>query len=212
MEMRTKSLKTRGLLAFAATFIVLAFALPALSSYFLGASSSLCLDPTPANQIKSIQIFPEIKQRPFSHFFSQNGNPFLIRVHINPYYSSDKVPVLSIDTQTKQMIAYEDCDCKTTNGYSLFPFTSESMAQILTAYQAPHSPQQGAVDSAEVYEVLRIVSETDIRNSTALSGIPLKHYKFSYIFPEKANPDLLTCFLSSIVVGLAFARNKKEAS
>lgn len=197
------------MLAFAAMFLVLVFFLPALFSYFFGATSSLCLEPTPANQIKSIQIFPQIKQRFFSHFIDQNGNPSLIRVHINPYYSPDKVPVLSIDLQTKQMTAYDDCDCKTSKGNSLVPFSSESISQILTAYQAPHSPQQGVVDSVEVYEVLKAVSESDIRDYKALSGIPLKHYKFTYIHPEKANSSLLACLLTSMAVGFGFARNKR---
>jgi len=178
----------------------------------LGASSSLCLEPTPANQIKSIQIFPEIKQRFFSHFLSHNGNPSRIRVHINPYHSPDKVPVLSIDLRTKQMTVYDDCDCDTAKASSSVPYSSESLAQILTAYQASHSPQQGAVDSAEVYEVLRIVSESDIRNYKVLSRIPLRHYAFAYVFPEQANPNLPVCFLCSMAAGFGFAGKKRRVN
>lgn len=83
------------------------------------------------------------------------------------------------------------------------------MSQIFAAYQAPRSPQQGAVDSAEVYEILKIVSQSDIRDYKALSAIPLKHYKFAYIFPEKTLPSPGIVFFSSVMIGLGFARNKR---
>lgn len=199
-----------GLLAFSVTYILMALALPVSLSYFFGASSSLCLDPTPANQIKSIQIFPEIKHRLFSHFLSRNGNPSVIKVHINPYYGPDKVPILRIDPRTKQMAVSDDCDCQTNNEESLVPFSQESISQILTTYQAPHSPQQGVVDATEVYEVLKTVSGNDIRDYKTLSEVPLKHYKFAYIFPEKTIPDRVTCILPALGVGLGFARRRRE--
>jgi hypothetical protein len=200
----------RGLLAFAATFFVMAFLLPVLLAYFFGASSSLCLEPSPPNQINSIQIFPKVEGRFFSHYFSSDGTPSSIRVHINPYFSPDKASVLSINLQTKQMQINEDCGCETNSRNLLVPFCAESLTNLLTTYKAPHSPQQGTVNSAEVYQVLKTVSEIDIRDYKTISETPLKNFKFSYIFPEKGNPNFGLCILISLSFGFSFANKKPK--
>lgn len=177
---------------------ILEIIIPCSLQAFLPVSSGVCITPNPANQIKSIQIMPVSKRGFYPAYLLPTLKPAMIRVHINPYYCPDSVPVFFVDCRSKMMELNKDF-VKNERGDFTTPFSEEALMSFLGDYSAKHSPQRGTIHTKEVFSVLSSLCDTDIRRNPALPE--LAHYSISYVHPY---PFTAVSFFSPIGWMLAF--------
>ena len=168
-------------LAFLGVFLIL---LPSVMQMLNPASSGVCLNPRKPNQIKSIQMFPESRAAFFPPAFARRLEPEIVRVIVNPYYCPDPTPVLFVKIQDGTMEVNEDW-VRRSRGVFDTPFTEPSVAAVLANFKAPRSPQQGEIDTRELYLAIAAVGAADIRDTDVPDLEDLSSYTVSYIHPYK---------------------------
>lgn len=139
----------KAVLAGAAFLITGQFVLPSIMQTFLPASSGACIVPSPANQIKSIQMMPESKAGFFPPCLARSLKPEIVRIHINPYYYPDPTPLLFV--RRDGMMEVNNDYVKQPRGDYDTRFSEEAIANVLGSFTAPRSPQQGTIHAKEVY-------------------------------------------------------------
>lgn len=206
--MNMKSPLAKATVAFAVTLFLFQVVIPSLFQMFLPVSSSLCIEPAPPNQIKSIQLEAESAAAFFPPALARSLQAQIIRVEINPYRCGDSQPILYIDCKNGMMEVNHNWVRKRRGVFDT-PFSEDSLQAVFDEFKAPHSPQQGPINVSEVYSTIKAVCTADIKDKNIPGLNNLSHYKLSYVFPYKAS-SASTTWMTALIVGLSFYRTSKK--
>jgi hypothetical protein len=176
---------SKAVLAGAAFLVTVQFILPSIMQMFLPVSSIACIIPSPANQIKSIEMIPESRAGFYPPFLASSLKPEIVRIHINPYYCPDPIPVFFV--RRDGMMEVNNDYVKEPRGDYDTRFSEEAIASVLRFFTAPHSPQQGEIHATEVYLAISAICSTDIRDKSVPALLDLPHYSVSYLHPYKGS-------------------------
>lgn len=185
---------------------------PAVLDWSFPPSSDICIEPSPPNQIKSIQISSEAARSLLPPWLARSLKPALVCVRINPYFCPDTNPVLYIDLPSGMMEVNHDWVRKARGVFDT-PFSEQALQDVFARFKAPRSPQQGAINVAEVYATIKALSTVDVRGKSIPGVDQLKHYTLSYIHPYREHMEWLGAFaaLSCAVSVYRWKARKEEA-
>src|ERR1700733_5942162 len=124
--MNMKSPLAKAAIAFAGWLFLFQVIVPSFFQMFAPASSALCIEPAPPNQIKSIQLDPESAAGFFPPELVGNLRPQIIRVEINPYVCGDSEPILYVNCKSGMMEVNHDWVRKPRGAFTT-PFSEESL-------------------------------------------------------------------------------------
>ena len=184
-----KSPLAKAILAFAGWLLFFQVGMPSLFQMFLPASSSLCIEPTPPNQIKSIQISADSAAGFFPPSLVRSLRPKIIRIEINPYRCGDSQPLLYLNCEDGMMEVNRDWVIKPRGEFNT-PFSEDSLQAVFDEFKAPHSPQQGPINVSDVYNTIKAVSTADLKDKNIPGLNNLSHYTLSYAFPYSITSQL----------------------
>jgi hypothetical protein len=208
--MNMKSPLAKAAIAFVGWLFFFQVVLPSFFQTVSPASSALCIEPAPPNQIKSIQLYPEAASGCFPPALVGNLRPEIIRVDINPYTCGDSQPVLFVNCKDGMMEVNSNWVTKPRGAFST-PFSEDSLQAVFDGFKAPHSPQQGPINVSEVYLTIKAASSASLKDKTIPSLDKLSHYTVSYVFPYKGAPDTVGWMVALIAGMTAYRTSKKKA-
>jgi hypothetical protein len=206
--MNMKSPLAKATFAFAVALFLLYAVVPAFFQMLFPVSSSLCIEPTPPNQIKSIQIEANSAAAFFPPALVRSLRPQIIRIEINPYRCGDSQPILYLDCKDGMMEVNHDW-VRRSRGVFDTPFSEDSLQAVFDQFKAPHSPQQGPINVSDVYTTIKAVCAADLKDKNIPGLNNLSHYTLSYDFPYEPRKDWSDWMLA-FLVGMSFYRPTKK--
>jgi hypothetical protein len=204
----------KAVLTGVALIIVFQLLFPAVKQRLWPASSSVAIEPSPANQMRSIVMRARSAATFIPPSLARELKPTMVEIRIHPHQAPDPSPSLFVNCKDGMMEVHPAW-VSSPRGVFDTPFSEEAIARVLEDFRAPRSPQQGTLDAREAYLAISAVCSADIRDKSIPALASLSHYSLSFVHNCEATwfrPEtwLMALYCAAMTYFQAYQSSRKK--